>query len=673
MAGLTPLTDTVVRPPAEGRFPENAMTRRQSALSVAVIAIVGVLALLPAAAAMAAASQPSPTPPKPPAQQPPASAQPPPASPVPTVPPTSPAPAVPGPAEKEPEKEAAADAPVDLLWGFKIPLRDGVKLNGTVVKPAGQREPLPVIFTLTPYIADSYLDRAMYFARHGYVFVLVDVRGRGNSGGAFEPFENEGRDGYDVVEFLARQPWSDAKVTMWGGSYAGYDQWATLKEAPPHLATIVPAAAVHAGVDFPYFGGIFYSYDMQWLTFTSGVTPNAKLFGDPSFWTRKFLDLYRNQAPFNTLDRMVGNPSAVFQKWLSHPTLDAYWLAMAPTAEQFRRMEVPILTITGHYDGDQPGAMTYYRDFMRDASPAARQRHYLIIGPWDHAGTRTPNKQVGGLEFGDASMVDLNRLHKEWYDWTLKGGPRPEFLKQRIAYYVVGPGAETWKYADDLDAIASERRTLYLASSGNGAVSAFQSGTLAAAPVDGGAPADQYAYDPRDLRPGDLEEHPNEHNLTDETPVLNLFGDGAVYHSEPFAEATEVSGYVKLSVWLSLDVPDTDLQAALYEIMPDGKSVFLSGDVMRARYRRSLAREELVTPGRIERYDFAHFTWFSRRVAKGSRLRLLITSPNSSQLEKNYNSGKTVAAESGADARVAHVTIHHDREHPSALEIPIVR
>ncbi|HEV3460219.1 MAG TPA: CocE/NonD family hydrolase [Thermoanaerobaculia bacterium] len=576
-------------------------------------------------------------------------------------------------APPERDKDAAAEAPVDLIWGFKIPLRDGVTLNGTVVKPAGQREPLPVIFTLTPYIADSYLDRAMYFARHGYVFVLVDVRGRGNSGGSFEPFANEGRDGHDVVELLARQPWSNAKVTMWGGSYAGFDQWATLKEAPPHLVTIVPAAAAHAGVDFPFFSGIFYAYDVQWLTFTSGVTPNAKLFGDATFWTQKFLDLYRRQAPFNTLDRVVGIPSAVFQKWLAHPTADAYWLAMSPTPEQFGRMTVPILTITGAYDGDQLGAMAYYLDFMRYASPAARQRHYLIIGPWDHAGTRTPNRQVGGLEFGDASMVDLNKLHKEWYDWTLKGGARPEFLKKRVAYYVIGSGAETWKYADDLDAIANERRTLYLGSAGNGAVSAFQSGTLAAAQASGGAPADHYVYDPRDLRPGDLEEHPNEHNLTDETPVLNLFGDGAVYHSEPFAEATEVSGFVKLSVWLSLDVPDTDLQVALYEILPDGRSVFLSGDIMRARYRHSLTREELVTPGRIERYDFAHFTWFSRQVSKGSRLRLLITSPNSSQLEKNYNSGKAVAAESGADARVAHVTIYHDPEHPSALEIPIVR
>src|SRR6185295_5443832 len=112
----------------------------------------------------------------------------------------------------------------------------------------GQTDPLPVIFTLTPYIADSYHDRAMFFARNGYVFALVDVRGRGSSEGTFDPFAQEARDGYDVVEWLARQPFGNGKVAMWGGSYAGYDQWATAKELPPHLATIVPAASAHPGV-----------------------------------------------------------------------------------------------------------------------------------------------------------------------------------------------------------------------------------------------------------------------------------------------------------------------------------------------------------------------------------------------------------------------------------------
>jgi putative CocE/NonD family hydrolase len=361
----------------------------------------------------------------------------------------------------------------------------------------------------------------------------------------------------------------------------------------------------------------------------------------------------------------------VFQKWLAHPALDAYWLAMSPTPEQYRRMEVPILTITGDYDGDQPGAMTYYVDFMRYASPEARRRHYLVIGPWDHPGTRTPAKEVGGLTFGDASLVDLNRLHKEWYDWTLKGCPRPEFLKQRVAYYVIGPDAEKWKYADDLEAVAGERRTLYLGSVGGGAASAVASGTLAAAPPAAATAPDRWVCDPRDLRPGELEEHASDRPLTDETGALNLFGSGVVYHSDPFPEATEISGYVKLGVWLELDVPDSDLGVTLYEILADGRSVLLTADLLRARYRHSPAREEPVAAGRPERYDFATFAWFSRRVSKGSRLRLVLGSINSIQLEKNYNSGKPVAAESAADARVAHVALYHDSEHPSTLEIPI--
>src|SRR6201997_4553918 len=177
----------------------------------------------------------------------------------------------------------------DMRWAVKIPMRDGVTLNATIFLPHAQKEPVPVIFTLTPYIGDSYMDRAMYFAQHGYVYALIDVRGRGNSGGAFEPFVNEGKDGYDVVEWLAKQTYCNGKVTMWGGSYAGFDQWTTLKEFPPHLATVVPVAAVYPAVDFPFFHNVFFSYDIQWLTYTSGVTPNLNLFGASPFWTEKFL------------------------------------------------------------------------------------------------------------------------------------------------------------------------------------------------------------------------------------------------------------------------------------------------------------------------------------------------------------------------------------------------
>jgi uncharacterized protein len=567
----------------------------------------------------------------------------------------------------------AAAQDVDLQWGVKIPLRDGVELAATVYRPAGQKGPLPVIFTLTPYIGDTYHPRAMYFARNGYVFALVDARGRGSSGGTFEPLAQEARDGHDVVEWLARQSWCNGKVTMWGGSYAGYDQWATASQRPSHLVTIVPAASARPGVDFPATRNVFYSYDIQWLTYTSGQTGNSNLFGESSFWIQKFRDMYLNHRPFRELDRLVGNPSPMFQKWLSHPTVDNYWKSFAVTPEQIAKIDLPILTITGHYDGDQPGALSFYRDHVRLASKAARDRHFLILGPWDHAGTRTPKREVGGLTFGEASVLDLNKLHKEWYDWTMKNGARPEFLKKRVAYYVVGPGAEEWKYADSLEEIGATRRTLYLASEGGLAGDAFHSGTLAEAKPSGSAKPDTWVYDPLDVRPAEMEKEPVENYILDQRYALNLFGNGAVYHSEPFPEATEVSGQVKLTLWISLDVPDTDFRADLYEILPEGGSVLLTSDVLRARYRDSLEKETLVPAGEILRYEFTGFPWFSRRVSKGSRLRLVVACPNSIYWQKNYNSGGVVADETAKDARKAHVVLYHDAEHPSALEIPVVR
>ena len=557
---------------------------------------------------------------------------------------------------------------MDLLWGFKIPMRDGVSLNGTVFKPAGLKESLPVIFTLTPYIADGYEDQASYFSQHGYVFVAVDARGRGNSEGVFEPFAQEPRDGYDIVEFLARQAWCNGKVAMWGGSYAGFDQWATLKELPPHLVTIVPVASGRTG---PFQKGIWQSYVMQWLTLTSGKTPNDGLFGESSFWIQKFRQMYLGQRPFDTLDQIVGNTTTVFQKWLLHPTEDGYWQAIVPTPQQYSKIAVPILTITGAYDGEQTGAITHYREHMKYGDAVAKAKHYLIIGPWDHAGTRSPKKEVGGLAFGGASLLDMNDLHRQWYDWTLKSGARPEFLKKRVAYYVVGPGAENWKYVDDLEAIATGHHKLYLTSQAGTANDVFHSGQMMDQPSS--TIPDKFAYDPSDLRPAELEKEVISKYLIDDRYALTFFGNGLVYQSAPFTEATEISGNVKLTVWMAMDVPDTDFEANLFEILPDGTSVQLSRDLLRARYRESLREAKLVAPGQITQYSFDGFAWFSRRVSKGSRLRLVLKCINSIYYEKNYNTGGTVESESGKDARVAHVTVYHGPEHPSALEIPITK
>lgn len=558
----------------------------------------------------------------------------------------------------------------DLLWGLKIPMRDGVQLNGTVYKPKDQAAPVPVIFTLTPYIADTYHERGTYFSTNGYVFVLVDVRGRGNSQGTFTPFLQEARDGHDVVEFLARQPWCDGQVAMWGGSYAGYDQWATAKELPPHLKTIVPAAAAFAGVDFPFLQNIFPPYYIQWLTLTSGATPNDKLFEDQSFWIEKFRQLYLSHRPFRELDRIVGNTSTVGHTWLNHPLSDAYWDAYNPSDEQFARINLPILTITGHYDDDQPGTMEFYKRHMRFALPEALEKHYLLIGPWNHTGTRTPKTEFDGLKVGEVSKLNMNALHKAWYDWTMKGGPRPEFLKKRVAYYV--PGAEVWKFADSLEAITTNKLTLHLDSVGGHPNDVFHSGLLNASKPVGSVP-DQYVYDPLDVRPAELERFEITNSITDQRYALNLFGNGLVYHSEPFTEVTELAGYAKFTAWIALDVPDTDFSVTLYEVLADGSSILLTQDQMRARYRESARQEKLIKAGEINQYVFDGFTFFARQLAKGSRLRLVLTCPNSIYTQKNYNSGGAVVDESGKDARTAHVALYHDAEHPSTLELPAVK
>lgn len=558
---------------------------------------------------------------------------------------------------------------VDLTWGVRIPLRDGVHLNATIYKPHDQKEPLPVIFVMTPYIADHDHSRAIYFARNGYVVALVDMRGRGNSEGEFEPHAHDGMDGYDAVEWFAKQPWSNGKVAMWGGSYMGFVQWTTIKELPPHLMTIVPASAPHLGLglDTPAPGGIFASDEMSWMADTFGRARNQNLGGDDDFWKGKYRQIFVNHLPFRQLEKISGFSGTAFQTELAHPTYDDYWRSMAPTPDQYARITIPILTIVGgNYDGNQPGGMSYYREHMQYGNAATKQNHYLIIGPWNHPGTRTPSREFNGLTFGEAALVDLNGLHKQWYDWTMKNGPKPDFLKKRVAYYVTGPGAENWEYADDLESIAANHKRLFLTSANGNANDVFHSGVLSSK-AEASVP-DHYSYDPLNI---DVVEEKG--TFTDQRALLNMNKHGLVYTSEPLADALEITGYVKLTLWIAMDVADTDFHVVLYDILPDGSSILLTEQYLRARYRDSMEREKLVTPGQITRCQMDKFKWFSRRISKASRLRLFVTSPNSIFLEKNYNSGGVVAEESAKDARVAHITLYHDDQHQSVLEVPTGR
>jgi len=590
----------------------------------------------------------------------------------------------PGPDAEWGDARVSVRSTARMRLGLHIPMRDGVLLNAVLYLPPGDTPPAPCVLSITPYTAARNHLRARYIAGHGFAFIAVDSRGRGNSEGTFRPFIQEAQDGYDIVEWIARQPFCNGKVAMFSGSYEGYVQWATAKEFPPHLASIAPAAAAAPGIDMTLRNNISFPYLMQWLSLVSERTLQETMYIDQAYWRDNFSDWYTSGRPFRELDAIVGNPSPTFQEWLAHPRLDEYWDAYLPTAEQFARIDLPILTITGCYDVNQLGALHHYREHLRNASPEAAARHYLIVGPWDHTGILLPKIEFGGVKFGPAAVLDMMKLNVDWYDWTLRAGPKPDFLKNNVAYYVMG--ADEWRYAKTLDEVTAYSRVFYLDSSGK-AAHAGSRGTLGERPA-AGAP-DSYVYDPRDTRAAAVESRHQystamlpivllrpifpADSLVDQSLVDANDGRVLVYESAELPADAEISGFFKLSAWLSIDQPDTDFLAAVYELTADGGSILLTSDVMRARHRESLREERLIDSPAPLLYEFNRFTFVSRKIKGGHRLRLAIGPIDSVFHQKNYNSGMVVAEESMADARPVKVRLYHDEAHPSALEVPFGR
>lgn len=487
---------------------------------------------------------------------------------------------------------------IKILWNVRIPMRDGVTLSARVYCPHPS-DPQPVILTMTPYGADHYHSRAMYFAGHGYNFAIVDCRGRGDSEGDFIPDVTDAADGYDTVEFLAAQPWCDGQVAMWGGSYSGDNQWKTLRARPPHLKTIIPAAASHLPAEYVFGGPVRSRYALQWLALVSGRSASSfNLFDESKIWIDAYTAHFLSGRPFNELEAFVGKTSRHFQEWIRHPRHHPYWKRFAFCPDDFRCFDdVPFLTIAGQYDESQRGSLYYLREHERHASA---RNHFAVIGAWDHAGTRTAERRVGGADFGEAASIDLNQLHLEWYDWVMKGGKRPTFLRDRIACYVTGSGE--WRYATSFNEIGTQKRTLYLSNNGVHNNDVFHAGDLQEnLPAE--SPPDEYVFDPRDTRIAEVEQMPFVNWLTNQRYDLNLFGNGLVYHTAPFDNDVTLGGYVTLTLYLQMDVPDADFQVTLSEVAADGSYLKLTDDFLRARYRNGLDGEVFCQPDQINRYE----------------------------------------------------------------------
>jgi putative CocE/NonD family hydrolase len=258
----------------------------------------------------------------------------------------------------------------------------------------------------------------------------------------------------------------------------------------------------------------------------------------------------------------------------------------------------------------------------------------------------------------------------------MKAGPKPGFLKNQVAYYLLAPGNSgangEWKYADNFETVFANPKTLYLDSKNSDANGVFRSGTLNEKQPNTGT--DAFVYDPLDTSRGENVEGTDPKEKTgaiDQTFALSIGQDGLVYHTDPLPDETPLVGCPALILWVSIDTPDVDLECDLYEIQPDGTSIALWSDLRRLRYRDSLREAKLVKPGEIVRCDFNPGTFIARRLMKGSRLRLVVTAVNSISWQKNYCSGGVVAEETAKDARTCHVQIHHDATHASTIALPL--
>ena len=570
----------------------------------------------------------------------------------------------------------------DIELSRMIPVRDGVELEAWITKPENLTERAASILTLTQYDIDgSRRGEPPYFARRGYVFVQAYVRGRGRSGGVKSDNLGlqVGRDGYDLVEWIAQQPWSNGQVAMYGGSYVGMTQWRTAAQHPPHLAAIAPYVAIYPGWDIPNTNGIPQAWTTVILGYTSGRSLNPGFIANQEYWAGKMLEQYAAQRPFAELDRAIGiaaddwwmvdergRKRSLLDMWLDHVGDAAFNLAAEPKAPDYAAMGFPVLTATGFFDDDQPGALRYYRNHLASAPAAAAAKHYLIIGPWDHSGTQLPVREIEGLPIPDAAILDMRKLHADWYDWALGRVALPAFFRDRVAYFVMG--ANEWRYAATLAAASSGKElVLHLSAPEGTPDGVFHSGRLSAKAPSAEPPA-LMVSDPRELPELEVARYTPGEGLTSEFRAFQK--RALVFHSEPFVQDTEVAGHPRLTLLCAADAPDFDLWAQLVLVHADGSTVQLGEDVRRARFRDGPFTQELLQPGQTVEIPF-EFKWLAWRIPAGARLRLIVAPLNSPNYQKNYNTGGRVGYEDPAQARIAHIRIFHEAARASRLVLPL--
>jgi putative CocE/NonD family hydrolase len=533
-----------------------------------------------------------------------------------------------------------------------VPMRDGVRLYANIFLP-GEHVRVPALLERTPYGKSETLS-ANYqaFAEHGYAMVLEDVRGRYESEGDFDPLRQEVADGDDTLNWIARQPWSNGKIGMVGGSYRGIVQWKAALSGNPHLKAIFPVVSGDDEYRDRFYstgGAMKLGNRLEWMA------ENLKAPGYQPDFARFVLHL-----PLGTADvAATGWTSQMFRDAAAHPSFDAYWRAVS-TREQLQKVRVPVFAVGGWYDNFSESDLDAYAALHK-----SNGLNRILIGPWPH----NMSYKFTETDFGAESAAPLRALQLEWFGQWLMGKDTALVSKPPVEIFVMG--ANRWREARAWPPEQARPMDLYLSGAGH-ANTLEGDGALDSRPPRRGA-ADRYVYDPRDpvpTRGGAVCCNPKVFSWgpMDQRPVEQRT-DVLVYTTKPLDEDVEAIGPVEVVLYAATSARDTDFTAKLVDVFPDGYARNLTDGILRLRYRNSLEKPEPAKEGEV--YALTVDAGVTGNVfLKAHRIRVEISSSNFPRFDRNPNTGGVAAKET--KLWKATETVYHDREHPSRLVLMVM-
>ena len=550
-----------------------------------------------------------------------------------------------------------------------VPMRDGVKLYADVYRP--QREGrFPVLIVRTPYGVqrDGVHQTLIQFAQNGYAVVNQDVRGRYESEGKWDPFRYEGNDGHDTIEWAAKQPWSDGKVGLQGGSYLGHVQWRAATQSPPSLVTMFPmVASTNIYKNWATHGGAFrLSFNYGW-----GVVRMPNRIMLPQSWhTEKATPpelSYENilsHLPLSDMDqRSAGYTVQHYRDWLKHEGYDDYWRSISDE-ELFSKVRVPVHTSGGWFDIFLNGTINGFVGMRKSGgTEQARRGSKMIIGAWGHG----PSQKFGDVDFGaDANRKMFDR-ELRWYDHYLKG--KDNGIDREPPVEIFYMGANKWRQEQDWPIPGTKFTPYYL--SGGQANSAKGKGTLSASKPTAAA-TDKYRYDPNKPVPtlggNNCCGTPTVAGPKDQRPIESR-EDVLVFSSEVLQEPVAIAGPVSMKLFAATDGRDTDWMIKLVDVSPDGFAMNVAEGILRARFRKGLHKVELLEPNQVYEFE-VDMAGTANVFQEGHRIRVDITSSNFPQFDRNPNTGEALGASSRI--RVATQTVHHGGARASHIVLPVV-